>query len=69
MSEESYVKNSFIVGRDGDPYVFKERISEGIVLARLDRYAVVPLERYFDLSVQDNVRQLLAEDAVKSKAD
>lgn len=59
-TNKSFVINGYIVGRDREELVIRGE-SDGHVSLRLDRYAIVPLEKYEENL--NNVRQILADQA------
>lgn len=53
---KSSITNSYIHNRDPNDVMFRE-VEKGAFIVTLDRYAIVPLEKYFDPQVQENVRR------------
>lgn len=49
---ESFIKNCYVVGREGEAPLFfgvEQKDGRGAVAARIDGYAIIPIERYEEL--------------------
>ncbi len=50
MTKDSYVRNCLLEPREGEKYLFLGRGEDDEIVARLDGYAVIPIERYLNLT-------------------